>query len=545
MKKSHPLAALGYARSVGKGKTPACVYVRQACKRFLDDLKRKDIVFDETAAQAACNFIETLPHTKGKWASKKEKISLEPWQKFIVCNVFGFKRKDGTRRFRDVYCEIPRKNGKSAIAAGVGLYMFCADGEFGAEVYSGATTEKQAWEVFRPMKQMVDRTPDLKGHYDIESNAKTMVIMSSGSRAEPLIGKPGDGASPSCAIVDEYHEHDSDDLYQTMETGMGSREQPLMFVITTAGSNLGGPCYEKRRDMIRILEGQVKDDSVFAIIYGLDEDDDWDTPEALIKANPNYGISVNSEFLLSQLEQAKRSASKQNHFKTKHLNQWVGARAVWMNMLSWQRQRLADPSRFKRSPCHIAVDLASRKDVAVVLTEWKFEDEFYTEQRFYIPESALEENEVYQRHADFMTVTPGNMTDQAFIEEDIKTICQGNEVVSIAFDDWQADYMMTRLMDCGLPVVNFNQTVKNMSTPMKEVEASVLDRKLWHDGNPVMTWMMGNVAAKLDAKDNIYPRKENERDPRCKIDGPVALIMAHGRWLSEAVEVKKPGVLFL
>jgi phage terminase large subunit-like protein len=534
MKKSHPLAALGYARSVGNGKTPACVYVRQACKRFIDDLKRKDIVFDETAAQAACNFIETLPHTKGKWASKKETLRLEPWQKFIICNVFGFKRKDGTRRFRDVYCEIPRKNGKSAIAAGVGLYMFCADGEFGAEVYSGATTEKQAWEVFRPMKHMVDRTPALRNHYDIESNAKTLVIMSSGSRAEPLIGKPGDGASPSCAIVDEYHEHDSDDLYQTMETGMGSREQPLMFVITTAGSNLGGPCYEKRRDMIRILEGQVQDDSVFAVIYGLDEDDEWDTPEALVKANPNYGVSVNSEFLLSQLETAKRSASKQNHFKTKHLNQWVGARAVWMNMLAWQRQKLADPSRFKRSPCHIAVDLASRKDVAVVLTEWKFEDEFYTEQRFYIPESALEENEVYQRHADFMTVTPGNMTDQAFIEEEIKSICQGNEVVSIAFDDWQADYMMTRLMDCGLPVVNFNQTVKNMSTPMKEVEASVLDRKLWHDGNPVMTWMMGNVAAKLDAKDNIYPRKENERDPRCKIDGPVALIMAHGRWLSGA-----------
>lgn len=536
MNLQHCRDALGYAENVIAGTIPANKYVRLSCDRFVSDLGRDDLYFDEKSAQKVCNFIQTLPHTKGKWAAKKERIVLQPWQKFILCNLFGWKRLDGTRRFREAYNEIPRKNGKSALAAGVGLYMFCADDEFGAEVYSGATTEKQAWEVFRPMKQIVDRTEPLKNHYDIQSNAKTLVIMSNGSRAEPLIGKPGDGASPSCAIVDEYHEHPDDDLYQTMETGMGAREQPLMFVITTAGSNLGGPCYEKRRDVIRVLEGQVSDDSVFGIIYGIDEEDEWDTEEALIKANPNYGVSVNAEFLKGQLEQAKRSASKQNHFKTKHLNQWVGARSVWMNMLAWQRQKLHDAERiaaFKRSSCHVAVDLASRKDVAVALLLWKNGDEFYTEQRFYVPESAVEENEAYQRFSDVLTVTPGNMTDQAFIEEDIKQYCSNYTVQSLAFDDWQADYMMTRLMECGLPVINYNQTVRNMSTPMKEVEGLVLDRRLWHDGNPVMTWMMGNVTAKLDAKDNIYPRKENDADPKCKIDGPVALIMAMGRWLAE------------
>ena len=538
MEKGHAAAALRYAKAVAGRDIVACAYVRMACSRFIADLDRDDIYFDETAAQRVCNFIEFLPHTKGKWAAKKETVVLGDWQKFILCNIFGWKKLDGTRRFREAYNEIPRKNGKSLLAAGVGLYMFCADDEFGAEVYSGATTERQAWEVFRPIKQIIDRTPDLKDRYDIESNAKNLIILSNGSKCEPLIGKPGDGASPSCAIVDEYHEHDSDALYDTMITGMGAREQPLAFIITTAGSNLGGPCYEKRRDAIGVLEGRVIDDSLFGVIYTVDEDDDWDSEDALKKANPNYGISVNADFLLGQLAQARRSATKQSSFKTKHLNLWVGARSVWMNMLAWQRQRKPLMlEQFSNAPCHVSVDLASRKDVAVVCILFKQGDRFHTIQKFYAPESAAEENDKYQNFSlsGELILTPGNMTDQAFIEEEIKAICTAYDVQSIAFDDWQADYMMTRLMECGLPVVGYNQTVKNMSTPMKEIEALVLDGALTHDGNQCMTWMMGNVTAKIDAKDNVYPRKENENDRRCKIDGPVALIMAMGRWLGDEI----------
>ena len=532
MDKPHTQAALDYAQGVVAGDIVAGKYVRLACSRFIADLDRDDLAFDEGAANRAINFICRLPHTKGKWASKRETLTLEPWQKFIVCNLFGFYFPDGSRRFRTAYNEIPRKNGKSALAAGVGLYCFCADGEFGAEVYSGATNERQAWEVFRPMKIMVERTPDLKNHYDIEVNAKNLHILSSGSKAEPLIGKPGDGSSPSCAIVDEYHEHDSDDLYDTMETGMGARENPLMFIITTAGSNLGGPCHDKRADMIRILEGNVEDDSMFGIIFGIDEGDQWDSVESLKKANPNFGVSVNEKFLVQQMEQARRSASKQNAFRTKHLNEWVGARTVWMNMLAWQRQKKDRLEEFALSPCHMAVDLASRKDVAAISLLFKKGEHYFTLQRFYAPESAALDNDKYKNYsiAGEMILTPGNQTDQAFIEEEIKDLCKKYDVRSIGFDDWQADYLMTRLMDCGLPVINYNQTVKNMSTPMKELEAAVLDGKLWHDGNGCMTWMMGNVTAKLDAKDNIYPRKEKEQD---KIDGPVALIMAMGRWLAD------------
>lgn len=544
---SHSQEAYNYAIDVVDGKTVACKWVKLACQRFIDDFKNGSLEYREREANRAVKFIESLPHTKGKWANKRELLKLQPWQKFIVCNIFGWYWKEsGTRRFRTAFNLIARKNGKSALAAGIALYMFVADGEYGAEVYSGATTEKQAWEVFRPAKQIVDRTPKLKHHHDIESNAKNLHVLSNGSRFEPLVGDPGDGSSPHCAIVDEYHEHPNDNLYQTMETGMGAREQPLMLVISTAGSNLAGPCHDMQKDVQRILEGVVVDESVFGVIFTADNDDEWDSDEALEKANPNLGISVSKEFLFSQRDKARRSATKQNHFKTKHLNQWVGARTAWMNILAWQKQKKPDLfEQFKQAPCHMSVDLASSIDVAALNLLFKQGDQFYTVQRFYVPESAIENNEKYQQFEQDgeMVITPGSMVDQGFIEKDIKRLCSEFNVLSIAFDDWQANYLMARLMESGLPVVNYNQTVKNMSTPMKEVEANVLEGRLFHDGNSCMSWMMGNVAARIDAKDNIYPRKENENDRKCKIDGVVALIMSMGRWLSEADQT--PVVMYL
>lgn len=286
--------------------------------------------------------------------------------------------------------------------------------------------------------------------------------------------------------------------------------------------------------MIRILEGQTIDETIFGIIYTIDEDDPWDDPASLIKANPNYGVSVFPDFLLAQLQQAKRSASKQNAFRTKHLNQWVGARTVWMNMLAWQRQKreltVADMAGCR---CWMALDLASKKDVAALVMLFEKAGQFYCIPRFYAPEAAAEENEKYQNFAleGHLILTPGSMTDYAFIEADILDLAKQVDLQDVAFDDWQANYLITRLSNTSIPVVDFNQTVKNMSDPMKEVEARVIARTLWHDGNPVMTWMMGNVAAKIDAKENIYPRKENDNDPNCKIDGPVTLIMAMGRAL--------------
>lgn len=528
-----------YARDVLAGKIPAGHYVRLACKRFLDDVDRKRFAFyfDDEAADRALRFEQLMPHVKGKWAAKRQLLKYEPWQVFVEANVFGWReKKTKLRRFRRSYEEIPRKNAKSTRMAARGIYLFCADGETGAEVYSGATTEKQALEVFRTAWQMVQKLPALRERFGIEQagNAKNpgpMYVLEDMSRFQTIIGKPGDGSSPHAAIVDEYHEHDSDQMVDAMQTGMGAREQPLLSIITTAGSNLGGPCYEYRRDVVRVLEGQEEDDRLFGIIYSIDEGDRWDDPNSLIKANPNYGVSVFEPFLLSELEQAKRSAQKQNVFRTKHLNQWVGARTAWMNMLAWQRQkRELKIEDFVGCRCWVGIDLASKLDVTAVVMLFEKNGAFYCIPRFYVPEKRADE---VKRYRDYVTgghmiATPGDMTDYGFIEHDLQELARTIELEDLAFDPAQAAYLMVRLQQAGLQVVEFPQTVRNMSDPMKEVEARVIARSLFHDGNPMMTWMMGNVTARLNAKEQIYPRKESEEE---KIDGPVALIIAMGRAL--------------
>ena len=539
--------AKGYATDILTGVIPACRLVKLACQRFLDDLAREPspdwpYVFDEAKADRAIRFMQLMPHTKGKWASDGQKLILQPWQVFIEANIFGWlHRETGLRRFRQVYEEEPRKSGKSIRLAARGLYLFCADAEPGAEVYCGATTEKQAYEIFRPAWQMAHKLPNMREKFGVQlagnpKNPGTMYVMDDMSKFETMIGKPGDGSSPHAALIDEYHEHNTDHMVDAMTTGMGARQQPLLCIITTAGTNLSGPCYNMRRDVVRILEGTVKDETVFGILYGIDDEDDWADPASLIKANPNYGVSVFSEFLLSQLEQAKRSATKQNAFRTKHLNQWVGARTVWMNMLAWQRQkRQFTIEDMAGCPCWLACDLASKKDVAALVALFRKGGEYYVIPHFYVPESAAEENDKYREFSTsgHLTLTPGTMTDYAFIEEEIKRICKAVDVQDVAFDDWQANYLISRLMNSSIPVCEFNQTIRNMSEPMKELEARVLSRSLWHDGNPVMTWMVGNVSARIDAKENVYPIKENTFDPFCKIDGVVATIMAMGRALQQ------------
>ena len=240
----HVAAAERYARRVAKSKTLACKWIRLACGRHLKDRKREKqkafpFKFDKDKAEDACQFLELLSHTKGRWAKEGLLLTLEPWQCFFVCSIFGWLRKaDDLRRFRKVLLLVPRKNGKSQIAAAIGLYMLAADGEHGAEVFSGATSEKQAWEVFRPARIMALKSEDFREEFEVDVNASNINIQATDSRFEPIIGKPGDGSSPSCAIVDEYHEHDTDELFEAMETGQGAREQPLMLVITTAGSNM-------------------------------------------------------------------------------------------------------------------------------------------------------------------------------------------------------------------------------------------------------------------------------------------------------------------
>lgn len=548
-----------YANDVVSGKVPNCLWVRLACQRFLDDLKKQNTeafpyYYDEAAADRAVNFMEKLPHIKGKWAAKKEKLILQNWQCFTECNILGWK-KVGTnlRRFRMSYERIPRKNGKSVKAAARALYMFCADGESGAEVYSGATTEKQAFEVYRPAWLMVNKLKGLRDRFSIEQtgnskNPGTMFIIADMSKFETVIGKPGDGASPSMAVVDEYHEHDSDDLVDTMQTGMGAREQPLLSIVTTAGANLGGPCYALEQDMQKILQKVVIDETIFCAMWGLDPEDSWEDPSNLLKANPNYGISVFPEFLLAQLAQAKRSASKQNAFRTKHLNEWVGAKTAWMNMMAWHRQKKEmKMDDFKNCPCHVSVDLSSRKDCTAVDITFKKDEMFYSFKHFFAPAQAIEENDKYQEFvsAGELEETEGSMVDQEAVEEYIKELGRKYKVVDFSFDEWQADYMMVHLAKLKIDVIKFPIRTKFVSDPMKTLEALVLDGKYWHDGNTMNTWMFSNVTMKEDLRGNIFPNKSRANDERCKIDGAITSIMSIGRWFVEAEPPKQYQAFFL
>jgi phage terminase large subunit-like protein len=438
---------------------------------------------------------------------------------------------------------VPTHN--SALSAPVGLYMLCADGEYGAEVYCGATSEKQALEVFRPARDMARGRPDLIERFGIGVHASNIHVESTASRFEPIIGKPGDGSSPHCSIVDEFHEHDTSELWDTMLTGMGARDQPMMWGITTAGTNLAGPCFDHVLSGRKLLEGLIDDEERFYLEYSIDDDDDWTSPEALRKANPNMGVSVLEDFLLARQRDAIRNPRDQAIFKTKHLNVWVNSRSAYFNMQSWAA--CYDPA-FREADYHgrraiLGLDLASKNDIAALVALIPLEDgRIATFGRYYLPEDALENahnRDLYYawsvRDPAPITLTEGNIIDFERIEADIDELRRLFTIDELIFDPSQATMLTTRLMAKGVRVTQFDQNARNFSEPMKQTAALMDGGKLVHGCDPQhpMSWMMSNVEARVDAKDQVYPRKAK---PENKIDGPVAMIMAMSRTLSEVVQ---------
>lgn len=528
-----------YAEDVVSGKVLACRWVRLAAERHLSNLRDQDdpdfpFRFDEAKANEVCGFIELLPHVKGAWARRAERIKLEDWQCFAVAVPFGWvKKSNGLRRFRRVYFEVPRKNAKSTLTAAIGLYMLTMDGEAGAEVYSGAGSEKQAWEVFGPARRMALATPELIDAYGIQVNAKSITIPDSGSKFEPVIGKPGDGASPSFSITDEYHEHATDEQYDTMVTGMGSREQPIAWVITTAGTDIAGPCYALRKEVIDMLEGSIPDDTLFGVIYSIDADTDWTTEEALRMANPNYGVSVYPEYLLEQQRVGINNLRRRPTIRTKHFNIWEQSRNPWMDMDDWRRcgDATLTPERFRGKPAWIGLDLSSKLDLSASPIVFREEIDglmhYYVFPRIYVPEdrASLPENRHYLEWSKggYLTLTDGNVIDYQLIEADIRADAGGYAVQAVAFDPFGATDMTNRLAADGINVVEIPQNVKHLSEPMKEVEALVKSGRLHHPANPAFDWCVSNVKAKEDANENVYPRKENAE---AKIDPVTAMLNA-------------------
>ena len=549
----HIVEIFEYAESVVTGKKLACQLERLSCRRFLSDISRNSpFIFDHDKACRAITFIEKLPHVKGHWAAKREKIKLQPWQKFIVGNLFGWVHKTtGFRRFRKSLILVPRKNGKSILAAAIGIYMLVADREHGAEIYCGATTEKQAWEIFRPAKKMVEKSPQLIMAFEMQVNAKSITAWND-SRFEPVIGKPGDGSSPSLGLVDEYHEHATSDLYDTFDTGMGARQQGLMLVVTTAGSNISGPCYEMQRDVERVLTGAVENDEVFGIIYGIDKNDNWTDESSLIKANPNWGISVGADFLIAAQRYAIQNSSKQNSFKTKHLNVWCWAKTAYFNSQKWLE--CADTTikidDFKNEICFIGCDLAKIYDIsslAFVFTRFvDGQKHYYVFTKNYLPADTIDNDdfpqlkELYKKWLidGHLTIGGDAEMDYQIIIDDILAFKElGFNIKEIPHDPHYAFLIARDLSDAGLVPVEIKQHGSMLGPGMREIEAAIAGGRIHHDGNPVTNWCVANVLGKEYSNGGLMPDKENKNS---KIDAAVAMIMAVGRAMlgeESAVEI--------
>ena len=535
-----------YCLDILKGVIPANKYVKQACRRQLDDLAKENTsefpyIYDPSKGARVCTFVEQLPHIKGKLAG--EPIHLEPWQIFILMTAFSWVHKDtGYRRFRRTYIEVPRGNGKSAMSSAIGLYMLCADGEGGAEVYSFATTRDQAKIVFGDAQHMAKKTAGLRNHFGIEINAHNINQVKTASKFEALSaeGSTLDGLNTHFAIIDELHAHKTRAVYDVVETSIGKRTQSMLWVITTAGSNRAGICYEVRGFVRKVLEKTGHDDTQFGIIYGLDEkDDDWTTEEALKKANPNWGVSVMPEVLLPLQAKAMSMPSAANNFRTKHLNEWVNADVSWMDMRAWEACTDSSLSveDFRGEQSYIALDLASKTDIAAKMLLFVRDGHYYAFGDYYLPRETVDKGENSQysgwESLGLLTVTDGAIIDFMVIENKILEDCKQFDVIEVPYDPFQATQLSMRLLNQGVNMVEVRPTVLNFSEPMKQLEALVLDKKFHHNGDPVLTWMVSNVVCHMDAKDNIYPRKERHEN---KIDGVVALIMALSRAIANSNE---------
>ncbi|MDB6061551.1 MAG: phage terminase-like protein large subunit [Verrucomicrobiaceae bacterium] len=536
MSRDYVAIANQYARDIVGGVIPACKWVQLACARQLRDLEREwRYRFDDDRAAHVCRFIELLPHIKGEWAKQRRAILLEPWQIFMLTTVFGWVDEQGNRRYKKVYEEIPRKNAKSTKASGIGLYLLTADGESGAEVYSAATTRDQAKIVWGDARSMAERTTPFRQRFGVEVSAHAIYVPHTSSTFKPLSRDQGgnlDGLNLHGGIVDEFHGHKERALWDVLVTAMGARSQPLIWAVTTAGFDRAGICYEERGYICKVLDGVIDDEEYFGIIYTIDTDDDWTDPISWQKANPNWNVSVKPEAIEREARKAMQVASATNNFLTKHLNVWVNADTAWMDMRAWDacEDRTLRLEDFEGRECFVALDLASKVDIASKLRLFERDGIYYLFAQHYLPERAVEQSRNSQyggwRRDGWLTVTDGEVTDYDVIEDGIRDDCTRFDVVEVPFDPFQATQLSGHLLAESVPMVEMRPTVLNFSEPMKQLEALVLSGKIRHNGDPVLTWMVSNVVCHRDAKDNIYPRKEREEN---KIDGVVATVMAIGR----------------
>lgn len=493
--------------------------------------------FDAAAADRVVKFFSFLRHSKGQFAGKP--FDLQTWQsEDIIRPLFGWKRASGTRRFRHAYIEIPKKNGKSTMCAGIGLYLLVGDQEPGAEVYCAAADREQAAIVYNEAANMVEASPPLSARLTVRRSVKTIGYPGTRSLYKCLSSEAAsaEGKNIHGLIFDELHAQGTRELWDTLRYGGAARRQPLMVAITTAGYDRHSICWEQHDYAKKVLESVIPDDEFFGYIAAAGEEDDWTKPETWRKANPSLGITMNEEGFAADCREAQESPAKENSFKRYRLNIWTEQAVRWLRMDRWDACGVApvDPAALKGRRCYAALDLSSTTDItALVLL---FPDDAGGYQLlvfFWVPAENARERERRDRvpymqwiKEGHIEATAGDVIDYDVIRRRINELGELYDIEELAIDRWNATQITTQLEGDGFTMIPFGQGFASMSAPSKELEKLVLGGKIAHGRNPVLRWMATNVSAKGDAAGNLKPDKETSTE---RIDGIVATIMALGR----------------
>ena len=500
--------------------------------------KAADSVYDSATADFAVAFVESLKHTKGTWAGKA--FELIDWQEQIIRDVFGTLKPNGYRQFNTAYVEIPKKMGKSELAAAVALLLTCGDGEERAEVYGCAADRNQASIVFNVAADMVRMCPALEKRCKILESQKRLIYQPTGSIYQVLSADVANkhGFNTHGVVFDELHTQPNRKLFDVMTKGSGdARMQPLYFLITTAGDNQNSICWEVHQKALDIIDGRKHDPTFYPIIYGAAQEDDWTDPKVWKKANPSLGITVGIDKVKAACESAKQNPAEENSFRQLRLNQWVKQAVRWMPMDKWDKCAFAvDPAALEGRICYGGLDLSSSTDITafvLVFPPLDEDDKYSILPFFWIPEENIDlrvrrdhvQYDTWEKQG-FLQTTEGNVVHYGFIEHFIEDLGTHYNIREIAFDRWGAVQMVQNLEGMGFTVVPFGQGFKDMSPPTKELMKLVLEQKIAHGGHPVLRWMMDNIFIRTDPAGNIKPDKEKSTE---KIDGAVATIMALDR----------------
>ena len=492
----------------------------------------------QALADRAVAFINSLKHTKGVWYGKN--FELLPWQDKIVRDIFGTLKPNGYRQYNTAYVEIPKKQGKSELAAAIALYLTCGDGEYGAEVYGCAADRQQASIVFDVAVEMINQCPALKKRCKILASQKRIVYLPLKSFYQVLSAESytKHGLNVHGVIFDELHAQPNRALYDVMLTGSGdARKQPLYFLITTAGTDRNSICYEVHNKAKDIMKGKRHDPTFYPVIYGIEDEDDWTDEKNWYKANPSLDITVDIDKIRAAFNNAKENPAEENLFRQLRLNQWVKQSIRWMPMDKWSLCSYpVDKERLKGRICYGGLDLSSTTDITAFVLVFPPEDEdgkYEILPFFWLPEETLELR-VRRDHVPYDTwkakglimTTEGNVVHYGFIEKFIEELGTQYNIKEIAYDRWGAVQMVQNLEGMGFTIVPFGQGYKDMSPPTKELMKLVLEKRIAHGGNEVLEWMVDNIFIKTDPAGNIKPDKEKSTE---KIDGAIAMIMALDR----------------